>query len=283
MGKIIFTIALCSICLFATAQVRLVDTSEYDSILVLKGTVGVEHLIGVQKPATQNGGLKVFIENAEENEILGATVQVMDGERQVTGAVADFTGFAYIPDIDAGVYTIVIRHIHIGEARFQVTIESNLIYELREELQVCADCPPPVFIKRNLRAWDFEPQEDVFNNGLKVFIENAEQDDIIGATVQVMDGDRQVTGGVTDFMGFLYLPNIDPGAYVVIIRHINVGTAKFQVTIKENQIYELREKIETGNVLIECFIGHSEPIFEDPYMTSYRTEDILRSPSVMRN
>jgi len=83
--------------------------------------------------------------------------------------------------------------------------------------------------------------------GLKVFIENAQEDDIIGATVQVMDGERQVTGGVTDFEGFLYIPNIEAGTYTVVIRHIISGEVKFQVTIKSNSIYELRETLPVGH------------------------------------
>lgn len=114
--------------------------------------------------------------------------------------------------------------------------------------------------------------------GLKVFIENAVTDEIIGATVQVMDGERQVTGGVTDFNGFVYLPNIEAGTYTVIIRHINIGEAKFQVTIKSNSIYELRQNIAVGTVIDEVIIK-ADNILDEGGGDTKTTEDILRLPA----
>lgn len=396
MGKIIFTIALSSICLLSMAQVRVVDTSAFDSIAVLKGAVGVEHLIGIQKSTkvtAQKCGLKVFIENAEQDDIIGATVQVMDAKRQIAGGVTDFMGFAYVPLVEAGTYDIVIRHIMIGKAKFRVTIKSNTIYELRkvltvrttlQELTITNDSIiPKVFISnrksyagllkvfienaekddiiaatvqvmdgehqiaggvtdfagflylpnigagtytvviRHIKIGEakfqvtiksnsiseireeltckpfilgtaikaggiltdgYKAEKELSKGGLKVFIENAEMDDIIAATVQVMDGERQVTGASTDFTGYVYLPNIEAGTYTVVIRHINVGVVKFEIAVKENEVHELRETLETQRLITDCRFWYPEPIFgQDPGMTSYTTEDILRSPSVMRN
>lgn len=397
MGKIIFTIALSSICLLSMAQVRVVDTSAFDSIAVLKGAVGAEHLIGIQKSTkvtAQKCGLKVFIENAEQDDIIGATVQVMDAKRQVAGGVTDFMGFAYVPLVEAGTYDIVIRHIMIGEAKFQVTIKSNTIYELRKELPIGSPLHEIPIIsvpilgeravsKKNLSRGGlkvfientgmhsgmlptvdvmdgerrvvrrvavsndsvyipninpgtytviirhimneeiksqvtiksnsiYELREEInFNwgdlesvvikrngvlgesgfqdlsqlkGGLKVFIENAEKDDIIGATVQVMDGERPVAGGITDFMGFVYLPNIEAGTYTIVIRHVRIVETKFEIVIEENQDYELRETLEMGGPIIGCRLGRPEPIFGgDPFLIWFTTEDILRNPSTIRN
>lgn len=80
--------------------------------------------------------------------------------------------------------------------------------------------------------------------GLKVFIENAEKDDIIGATVRIMKGKSQVTGGVTDFTGFLYLSNIEAGRYQALIRHSYSGTDSLEIEIEENRISELRIQLK---------------------------------------
>lgn len=119
---------------------------------------------------------------------------------------------------------------------------------------------------------------------LKVFIENAQEDDIIGATVQVMDGERQVTGGVTDFEGFLFIPNIEAGTYTVVIRNVNFGEAKFQVTIKSNSIYELKEKIPVSSMCPGCcFFIKREPLLSGPFVTTYESDDVINSPSIYRN
>jgi len=110
--------------------------------------------------------------------------------------------------------------------------------------------------------------------GIKVFIENAEEDDIIGATVQVMDGERQVTGGVTDFEGFLYLPNIDAGRYNVVIRHIMTIPDTLPIRVKENEIFELKIHLELGDEG-----SQSLPILlSSDTEIAKTTDDVLRLP-----
>lgn len=111
--------------------------------------------------------------------------------------------------------------------------------------------------------------------GLKVFIENAEEDDIIGATVQVLNDGKQVTGGVTDFTGFVYLPNIDEGVYDVVIRHIGSITDTLPVSIRKNKIHELRMQLQLIDWKSQDQMVHLD-FNEDTFKT---TDDILRLPA----
>lgn len=124
------------------------------------------------------------------------------------------------------------------------------------------------------------------DGGLKVFITNAEEDALFGLTVQVMDGKRQITGGVTDFAGFLFLPNIDEGSYKVFVRHISTGKDSFKVTIERNRIFELRTELEIEFPLEqkqEDSISSkvSDGLFRMPQRRSYPEEknrEILEMP-----
>lgn len=120
----------------------------------------------------------------------------------------------------------------------------------------------------------YQPTIAQNRGGLKVFIENAEEDDIIGATVQVLDDGKQVTGGVTDFTGFVYLPKIDEGAYDVVIRHIGTITDTLPVSIRKNIIHELRMHLQLIDWKSQDQMVHLD-FNEDTFKT---TDDILRLP-----
>ena len=115
--------------------------------------------------------------------------------------------------------------------------------------------------------------------GLKVFIENAEKDDLFGTTVQVMEGDRLIIGGVVDFTGFLYLPNIEAGTYTVVLKNVKFGERKFEVTIESNAVFELRRTIslDEGQVLTTVVIR--EPMVKTTTTTTKTADDIAKLPS----
>lgn len=231
---------------------------------------------------SNKGGLKVFIENAEEDDLIGATVQVMDGERQLAGGVTNFSGFVYIPLIEAGTYVVLIRHINIGEAKFQVTIKSNSIYELREELNVYRDSLPRVFIKRNLRAWDYEAKSSS-KGDLKIIVENAKEDGLAAVPVQVLDSKQLMASGVTDSSGLLFLPDIDTGTYIVVFKTESLGNLKYQITIRGGDVYELREKLQV-RVLGPTVTRLPSPLFNnDPFCRVFKPADILNQLVVNRN
>lgn len=299
MERWLFTLLTCILSIPTLAQIQVPDTSNYDTILHKTPMLGVEHVVGVQKDAEAMdgmGSLVVFIQNSEEDDIIGATVRVMDGERQVTGGVTDFGGFLYLPDIQAGTYEVRIRHISVGERLFTVEIQAGERTDLKTELEATSSCLGTIVIESRCIVFHNtfpKPTDSIqvtlpsnkprsanqAKGGLKVFITNAELDDIIGATVQVMDGERQVTGGVADFTGFLYLPNIEAGTYTVKIRHITVGEKSYEVNIKPWGITNLRKKLESTQTLTHCpCCGYSVYQEMDPFVTSYTSQEILRTP-----
>lgn len=64
-----------------------------------------------------------------------------------------------------------------------------------------------------------------------MYMENAVQEGIVGATVLVMDGEKQVAGGIMDFSGFLRLDEMEPGKYQIVVRSVNTSRQRFDVTI----------------------------------------------------
>ena len=129
------------------------------------------------------------------------------------------------------------------------------------------------------------------NGGLKVYIENTKKDELFGATVQVMQGEQQIAGGAVDIEGFLYLPNIPIGTYVVVIRHASLLVShEFEVSISSNTIYELRETInvlaELPTHVVRCDIlddgggqdtNPGDKILDGPYRSAYEAAALSAS------
>lgn len=250
---------------------------------------------GCKTKSPMKGGLKVAITNAERDDIIGAVVQVMDGERHVAGGVTDFTGLLYLPNIAAGTYEVMISHGSTGKKSFEVTITSNQNMELVVQLintasladifyvshpvvtsrSICSDRIDSISSK--VQASRIKSENGIQRmGGLRVSITNAEKDDIIGAKVQVMNGERQIAGGVTDFAGFLYLPNVEAGTYTIVISHISVGKTQYLVRIPENEVFRL--KVELRGITCCCYTVVEEPIIQDPFVTSYTSDQVLRTP-----
>lgn len=97
----------------------------------------------------QQGALKVMIENADEDGIIGAQVAVYQGEKLMTGGATDPFGLAFIPSIVAGEYLVEVSSIGFGRERRVVQIHTNNITSISFRLEPtysdyafdCCGCP----------------------------------------------------------------------------------------------------------------------------------------------
>lgn len=285
MKKLIYTIIAAFSGIQVLAQIQVADTSVYDTIFHTNPSIGVQQLYGIQRDIetkSETGDIAVHVANAEEEHIIGAKVQIMKGERQVALGVTDCHGAFCLSDIQAGNYDVKICHIAAGEQVFHVQVEPDAETELRVVMKsTTMMCLLPLTLEYPIVEREPIPEEGCktkspMKGGLKVFITNAERDDIIGAVVQVMDGEQQVAGGIADFTGFLYIPNIEAGTYTIVISHVSVGKTQYLVRIPESEVFQL--KVELRGITCCCYTVMEEPIVQDPFVSSYTSDQILRTP-----
>lgn len=94
---------------------------------------------------------------------------------------------------------------------------------------------------------------------LTVHIENAVEEDIIGATALVLQGEKQITGGVIDISGFLHLSGIEPGAYQVVVSGVNTGRQEFEVTIASDSTSAIVFRANTITELDAIVVDELDP------------------------
>lgn len=116
---------------------------------------------------------------------------------------------------------------------------------------------------------------------IKVIIENS--DEVIGATVQVKDGERLVTGGITDPFGLAVIPGIEPGQYTLIVSYVGYKTVKQPVTVSTGNIREVRINMQESVVEGEEVVIYEEkdPLIEESYggLETRGTDEILKNPT----
>lgn len=285
MKKLIYILIATISGIQVLAQIQVADTSVYDTIFHTNPSIGVQQLYGIQRDIetkSETGDIAVYVANAEEEHIIGAKVQIMEGERQVAFGITDCYGTLCFSRIQTGNYDVKICHIAAGEHVFHVQVEPNTETELRVVMEsTTMMCLLPLTLEYPIVEREPIPVEGCktkspMKGGLKVFITNAERDDVIGAVVQVMDGERQVAGGIADFTGFLYIPNIEAGTYTIVISHVSVGKTQYLVRIPENEVFRL--KVELRCITCCCHTVMEESIIQDPFVTSYTSDQVLRTP-----
>ena len=123
----------------------------------------------------------------------------------------------------------------------------------------------------------------VFQGSLKVVIENAEEDEIIGAQVAVYQGEKLITSGVTDPFGLVLISAIDPGTYTVEVISVGFNTKQHIVEIRSNIISTIGVRLEMAERdwnLCDFHCCGREPLFKGSFgeLSSFNTDDILKMP-----
>lgn len=143
---------------------------------------------------TNKGGLKVFLQNADRDDIRGAVVKVMYGDRLIKGGATDFTGFLYLPNIDAGWYKVIVSYPGWRDYIAHIEILSNSIRELRFDMQ-----PAPL--------------------ELTVLVENARWLKLRNVQIEVIDADSASAYGYCAKNGVGWVRSPGQGPNTVIVRH----------------------------------------------------------------
>lgn len=129
----------------------------------------------------------------------------------------------------------------------------------------------------------FFSQGQSLKGSLKVVIENAEEDELLGAQVALYQGEKLINGAVTDPLGSAVVPDLEPGLYQMEIHSIGFVTEQrvVQVYAKITTSIVLSLKISEFDIPI-CYIGGCgrEPLFKGLFgeMPSFETEEILKMP-----
>lgn len=153
-------------------------------------------LLPLQALAQSNkGGLKTFIQNAERDNIMGAAVVIKNSNSElIKSGATDFTGFLYLPNIEAGTYTISITYKGWLDIVRDIHISANSIWELRTEMIPC-------------------PLE------LTIFIKNAEQLNLRNVEVEVTGADSASNFGYSSKNGIGWVLTTVEKPDTVFLRH----------------------------------------------------------------
>lgn len=143
---------------------------------------------------TNKGGLKVFLQNADRDDIRGAVVKVMYGDKLIASRATDFVGFLYIPNIEAGWYKVTISYPGWRDYIAHIEILSNSISELRFDMQ-----PAPL--------------------ELTVLVANARWLKLRNVQIEVIDADSNSTYGYCAKNGVGWVQSPGQGPNTVIVRH----------------------------------------------------------------
>lgn len=127
-----------------------------------------------------------------------------------------------------------------------------------------------------------QPVKAQSSGSLKVLIQNAYKDGIIGAQVAVYQGEKLVTRGFTDPLGLVCILNIGPGTYAIEVFSHGFIAERRAVEIHCNQISEIQLKLlvnksdQTNSVVIDYC---PEPIMAKYGGTLlFSSHEILRMP-----
>lgn len=110
---------------------------------------------------------------------------------------------------------------------------------------------------------------------LKVHVTDEHGEEILGATVVLIEGEKFVKGTSTDPFGLANIPNIEPREYLIEVRFVGYSTFKSHVTIESNNIKTIECRLSESSVeLEEVVVKSRRPILESAYgiTSTYRSE-----------
>lgn len=114
---------------------------------------------------------------------------------------------------------------------------------------------------------------------LKVVIENAEEEEIIGAQVVVFQVEKLMSRAVTDPFGVALISSLNPGYCDIQIRYLGFNSIRNKVVeVKPNDTAMVLASLKP-HPLQECW-AIRRPLFPGKYgeLSSWSTEEILRMP-----
>lgn len=241
------------------------------------------------------GGLKVFIENAEDGNIIGVRATVLDADSQIAIGVTDFQGFLHIPNLTTGTHELRLAHTRLATSSITVRIVADETLVLRTEwVSVRMGCFGTIGLQSSSEHYITTNQMDTTKSGLRVFIDNMPELELEGCHVKVYQGGKLICKRGLDATGFVDMVDMKPGAYEVRIKHRNLGSVrKFVVLVEAEKISQLHAHFYKKQPRYPSFLmrsvsmlspGH-ELLWFAPYGSKsvYRSEDILQSSSTYRN
>lgn len=195
--------------------------------------------IGVAQKTNGAGGIKGKVRaTANGKAVAGATVTVLDGEREVATATTNDKGDFVVNNLPVGTYTLTFRKpgLRVGSIP-NVAVKSGKTVSLRDTLELPIDEGTLAFVRGS-----------VFNeagrsvSGVRVEIARVEGEGIA----------RRLNAGVTGLTGeFAFRLAPEPATYRVTIKADGAETETKDVTIESAAIYRiaftLRPKAGEGN------------------------------------